>query len=331
MDIDFVITWVDGGDPAWREEKAKYSPNRGADVRDARYRDWEQLQYWFRSVEKFAPWVRKIHFITWGHLPAWLDTSNPKLHIVKHSDYIPPEYLPTFNADTIELFMHRIEGLAEHFVYFNDDMFCIRPIQPELFFRDGKPVDMLAFQPIVANVASPPMPYMYLNNSMLLARHFTKRENVRKQPGAYFKIGYPPLYFFYNILELAFPLYTGFYTPHSPSPYLKETFQEVWEAEGEYLSTCLLGKFRDREHATQYAFREWQKLRGNFVPYNVHKFFKYFDVDLNNDKLTACIRGQKIPMICINDANKQIDFDRSKQEINAAFEAILPEKSSFEK
>ena len=92
--IDFVVTWVDDRDLEWRKERAKYSGDRGTDNRDERYRDWDLLRYWFRGVEKYAPWVRKIHFVTWGHLPAWLDTSNPKLHIVKHEDYISKEYLP---------------------------------------------------------------------------------------------------------------------------------------------------------------------------------------------------------------------------------------------
>lgn len=331
MEIDFVVTWVDGNDPAWRAERSKYKPGAGNDNREERYRDWDQMRYWFRGVEKFAPWVRKIHFVTWGHLPPWLDTANPKLHIVKHTDYIPAEYLPTFCSDTIELFMHRIDGLAEHFVYFNDDAFCIAPLSPDIFFHDGKPRDMLAFQPVVANPDSPAMSYLYLNNIMLLARHFNKRENVRRQPGAYFKIGYPPLYFCYNLLELAFPLYTGLYTVHCPSPFLKQTFREVWDAEGEYLREAEMGKFRDNLHFTQLGLREWQKLSGNFVPTNVHRYFQYFNVDSNNDKLTKTIRRQKKSVICINDANKRIDFEHAKQEINKAFEVILPEKSSFEK
>ena len=61
--IDFVITWVDGEDPIWQEEKAKYS-DVGSDKRKSRFRDWDQLRFWFRAVEKFAPWVNKIHFVT---------------------------------------------------------------------------------------------------------------------------------------------------------------------------------------------------------------------------------------------------------------------------
>ena len=99
MEMDFVMAWVDGNDPAWQKEKRRVEnvPDTTAetDVREERYRDWDNLQYWFRGVEQFAPWVRKIHFVTWGHLPKWLNTEHPKLHIVKHEDFIPSEFLPT--------------------------------------------------------------------------------------------------------------------------------------------------------------------------------------------------------------------------------------------
>lgn len=133
--IDFVIIWVDGNDPAWRAVKNQYVPRPvGEDDQEVRYRDWDNLQYWFRSVEKYTPWVRKIHFVTWGHLPKWLNVNHPKLHIVNHKDYIPEKYLPTFNSHTIEMNLHRIEGLAEQFVYFNDDMFLLKPVYMEDFF-----------------------------------------------------------------------------------------------------------------------------------------------------------------------------------------------------
>ena len=89
-DIDFVVTWVDGNDPNWQNEKSLYlKKENDAAWSDwvaggMRYRDWGLLRYWFRGVETCAPWVRKIHFVTWGHIPAWLDVSNPKLNIVRH-------------------------------------------------------------------------------------------------------------------------------------------------------------------------------------------------------------------------------------------------------
>ena len=119
MGIDFVILWVDGNDPKWQSEKATYDSNINDDSNSAsRYRDWGLLPYWFRGVEKFTPWVNKIHFVTWGHVPEFLNLNNPKLNIVNHKDFIPEEYLPTFSSHAIELNIHRIPGLSEKFIYF---------------------------------------------------------------------------------------------------------------------------------------------------------------------------------------------------------------------
>ena len=140
MDIDIVITWVDGSDPAWLAEKAKYLPPAERDSNSPnRNRDWGLLPYWFRSIEKFAPWARTVHFVTWGHVPEFLDLEAPRLHVVRHEEFIPAEYLPTFSSHAIEMHLHRIPGLAEHFIYFNDDMFLLRPMQETDFFRDGLP------------------------------------------------------------------------------------------------------------------------------------------------------------------------------------------------
>ena len=138
--IDFVITWVDGSDPKWLTDRAKYVLEDER-IDESRYRDWGFLRYWFRAVEANAPWVRKIHFVTYGHIPEWLDVSNSKLHIVKHEDFIDKKYLPTFNSCAIEMNLHKIPGLAEQFVYFNDDMFLNKPVKPEFFFKDGLPKD----------------------------------------------------------------------------------------------------------------------------------------------------------------------------------------------
>lgn len=139
--IDFVLPWVDGSDSAWIKQRNEYLGIKNDQTQDSRFRDWENLQYWFRGVEKFAPWVNHIYFVTWGHIPSWLNTDHPKLTVVKHEDYIPKQYLPTFSSHPIELNMHRIRGLSEQFVYFNDDTFIINKMEPEDFFRNGLPRD----------------------------------------------------------------------------------------------------------------------------------------------------------------------------------------------
>ena len=333
--IDFVITWVDGSDETWQQEKRETLLHQGlsekVDDRKERYRDWDNLQYWFRGVEKYAPWVRKIHFVTWGHLPKWLNTEHPRIHIVNHKDFIPEEYRPTFNSHTIEWNFHRIPDLAEQFVYFNDDIFLTNRVCQEDFFKNGKPVDMLALQPDVANTDNPVMPYIYLNNAMVLAKYFDKRRNMKEQPGAYFHIGYPPMYFFYNMLELAFPRFTGFYTVHGPSPLLKDTYRKLWSMEPELLHRVCSHPFRHKEDISQYVLREYQKLSGEFVPANVRKMCGYYDVEAYNKKLVKAICRQEKKIVCINDSNHDIDFETAKNEINTALEQIFPERSSFEK
>ena len=333
--IDFVIPWVDGNDPEWRREKNVYSGNNKSsssekDIRDERYRDWDNLQYWFRGVEKFTPWVRKIHFVTWGHLPKWLNTKHPKLHIVNHRDYIPSQFLPTFNSHTIEWNFHHIEGLSQNFVYFNDDIFILQKVEPKDFFQHGKPVDMLALQPDVANADDQVMPYIYLNNAMVLAKYFDKRSNMKKQPGAYFHIGYPLQYFCYNMLETAFPRFTGFYTVHGPSPLKKKTYEKLWKLEPELLNEVCSHKFRQKSDINQYVLREYQKLSGNFIPRNVQKLNGYYEISNNNEKLLQAITQQKKKIICLNDANCNIDFEIIGMEIKNAFDQVFPEKSSFE-
>ena len=117
--IDFVVTWLDSSDPNWQKSLAEYSPNTKGDKGKARFRDMRLFHYWFRAVEMYAPWVHKVFLITNGKYPDWINKDNPKLVLVKHEDYMPKECLPTFNSCAIELHMHKIKGLSEHFVYFN--------------------------------------------------------------------------------------------------------------------------------------------------------------------------------------------------------------------
>ena len=76
--IDVVIPWVDGSDPAWIEQKDKWfkiqNPDRMSNSNN-RYQNWENLKYWFRAIEEFIPWVNNIFFITWGHVPDFLNLS----------------------------------------------------------------------------------------------------------------------------------------------------------------------------------------------------------------------------------------------------------------
>ena len=190
MDIDFVITWVDMDDPKWQAEFAKYSGNRENTkngVSEARFRDYGFLKYWFRGVGKFAPWVRKIHFVTSSQIPQWLDADNPKIHVVNHKDYIPEQFLPTFNSVVIERYLHKIPDLAEHFVYFNDDFYIINAIGTERFFKNGLPCDIATF------LYNPSWSQWYRrikNNLKIINRHFDKKEVMSRFHDKWFDKSY---------------------------------------------------------------------------------------------------------------------------------------------
>jgi len=136
--IDVVYTWVDGDDPQWNAARAA---REGADSQreaagQARFRSRDELRYSLRSLHLFAPWVRHIHLVTAGQRPTWL-ADHPRITLVDHHDILPAGALPTFNSQAIETALHKIPGLAEHFVYLNDDVFLGRPTRPELFFAPG--------------------------------------------------------------------------------------------------------------------------------------------------------------------------------------------------
>ena len=328
--IDFVLPWVDGADPAWLALREQYPPGPGEDARPERYRDWGLLRYWFRGVEAFAPWVRQVHLVTWGHVPPWLNTDHPRLRVVRHEDFMPPGTLPVFNINALEVNLHRIPGLAEQFVYFNDDVLLLGPAAPEDFFREGRPVDMLALQPVVANPENPVMSHLLLNNSLVISRHFHKKQNMAAHRGKYFHLGYPLKYFGYNLLETVFPRYTGFYTVHGPSPLLRATYEELWAREPDLLAETSRHRFRGERDVTQYLFREWQKQQGDFVPANLHRGFAYLPIE-DTDRVCRVVTARRKKVVCINDTSRPLEEESVRARLTRAFEGILPQPSSFER
>jgi UDP-glucose 4-epimerase len=136
-DVDIVFSWVDGSSTEFQRQRAArmagYVVGQGDEGPD-RYRHVDELRYALRSVHMYAPWVRRIFIATDSPAPAWL-LEHPRVTIVRSAEFFAdPSVLPTHNSHAVEAQLHRIEGLAEHFLYSNDDMFFGRPVAPELFF-----------------------------------------------------------------------------------------------------------------------------------------------------------------------------------------------------
>lgn len=328
--IDFVILWVDDKDIEWQRTKEKYEPkDKNANTKN-KYRDWDNLKYWFRGVEKFAPWVNKIYFLTYGHLPKWLNTENPKLKIIKHEEFIDKEYLPTFNSNAIELNIHKIKELSEKFVLFNDDVFIIDTVKREDFFEDNLPKDIFAENAIIPD--GDIFTHTMFNNIEVINKYYDKRKVEKKNRGKYYNLKYGKN----NIRTLLlkpYKKYVGFYNPHICTAFKKDYFEKVWKLEKEKCDNTSKSKFRNKDNITQYLIRYFQLLDGNFKP-RKSNFGKLLEITNNNvDHIVINILNQKEKVICINDNDIEgkIDFEMVKEKINSAFEKILPQKSEFER
>ena len=340
MDIDFIITWVDGNDPEWQAEKARYSGSSLSDSGASRYREWDNLRYWFRSVEKFAPWVHKVFFVTCGHYPAWLNLDNPKLQLVKHSDYIPAEWLPTFSSRAIDMNFQRIDALSEHFVYFNDDMFLIAPTKPEDFFINGLPCETAIENASYLGKADADTGKRRSMNKVYLApsldmipinANFNKKQAIRKN----FWKWYSPKYGFgwmRTLLLTPWKYFTGFMSFHLPYSYLKSTYSEVWEREPELLTPACAHKFREITDLNHWVFNYWQIAKGTFSPRSprIGRQFGLHSNEALNQEVYAAIREQRYKLVCVNDEVGAENFESVKAHLNQTLETILPEKSSFE-
>lgn len=331
--IDFVILWVDGNDKNWQKAKNKYDTSiKSSGVNGAvRYRDWDNLKYWFRGVEKYAPWVNNIYFITYGHLPKWLNTKNPKLKIIKHEDYIPKKYLPTFSSNPIELNIHRIKSLSEHFVLFNDDMFLINNVSEKDFFENGLPKDNYNEVNMDLSAEDPVFAQIVKNNYNIVNKHYNKLKTLMLAPSKFINIKYGLKRNLQTIkTTICHKDFVGINNNHIAQAYLKSYFKGIWDVEPILLDNTSSNRFRSKDDINIWLIRYFQLLDKMFVPRDF-KLGKFFAVSRNNQEIVDTIKKQKYKMICINDSDKNINFDRCKDEINSAFDYILPDKSTFEK
>lgn len=337
MKIDFVVTWLDSNDPAWKEEyiKYKYTGIKGDDS-EVRFRDWNLFPYWFRSVERYAPWVNKVFLITNGKFPDWINDKYEKLVLVKHSDYIPKEFLPTFNSCTIELHMNKIPGLSEHFVYFNDDFFLTAPAKPEDFFRDGLPCDDNHETALNVPIYSPENKFAIYMSMLadigVINRHFNRWRTVRQSMRRWFgpHLGIKGILLSYNLRRQR--RFVGFKWRHYEQPFLKSVFDEAWEKEPDMLNKSCT-RFREEVILNPYFFRYWQFASNKFYPVNIGPN-RYVELrESNVDKIESVIFEKKMKSICFNDVPycSHEEFNRIKSRVENIFEKAFPEKSQFEK
>lgn len=291
--MDIVITYVDGNDPVWKKDYEKYT---NVPVMQKRFRDWGTLRYLLRGIEVNMPFIRNVYLVVShpSQVPQWVDAEN--LKIVLHKDIIPAEYLPTFNCNPIEMHLHRIEGLDEQYLYFNDDLFTLLPCKPEDFFRDGRGV--LGF------------------SSHFLVSGMYKRICKNSDSHARKALGMP------SSLRFIRP-------QHTCTPMLRSECEKLYDILREDILKSLT-RTRTEANLNQYLFLDYQYYKDLIIPEKISN--KHFSVALTSpETLKSYILNPTRKLLCVNDVHlSEKRYDALREAMISALETRFPNKSRFE-
>jgi hypothetical protein len=312
--IDVVYTWVDGEENAWLRAKAEAAELADPDKfterahDDSRFADHDELRFSLRALEQYAPWVNHVWIVTARQRPAWLDPDNDWVSVVDHSVIWPDERgLPTFNSHAIEACLHRIPGLAEHFVYLNDDMLIGRPIGPETFFHSngiGRFFQSRALVPL-----GPPQSGEIASS--------TAAKNARRLIRERYGVTFTRKFF-----------HTGAPLTVSGLAELEATFPDVVDA-------TRRAQFRTVEDVAMAGsfYLNWAYVVGRSVPGAIR--YTYIDpaVPEARGRLRTVLKRRPFDALCINDGTTEQTVQERRETdrlIRDFFSEYLPVKGRFE-
>ena len=142
--MDIVIPFVDCSDKVWMKNFLTYghSENNKSQLKKinyCHYYNYDTLKYVFRGIDSFIPYTNNIFLIVSNieQVPNYVDQS--KVKIVLHKDFIPEKFLPVYQANTIEMFIHNINELDEEYLFIQDDIIPVSHISYDQLFKDGLP------------------------------------------------------------------------------------------------------------------------------------------------------------------------------------------------
>lgn len=317
--IDLVYMWVDGSDPKWMAKKEKALRAADKPIHKSalvgRFDDNDELLFSLRSVEKFMPWVNHIYIVTDNQTPKWLNTKNPKVSIIDHTEIIPKKYLPFFNAVAIEVFLSRIPNLTEKFIFANDDLILFAPVSQDFFF-DNKGLPILMMKESRKRKHHSLLGIIVDNGRKMIFNTFGKQYNLT--------------------------------LTHSFDPYLKSQFDETIKKFWTILEKTTLTPFREKTNIQ----RTYMTLYNNALSKNtivlpwrfgkkrlvlnanepwiktfirkIAEFILPVKYDFYDVKNIKKLRKIKPKMFCVNDGEV---FAKNIKEIKKLF----PKKSKFEK
>ncbi|MBR5099702.1 MAG: hypothetical protein IKX34_00185 [Bacteroidales bacterium] len=292
--MDAVIAYVDGADPCWQQD---YRTAAGQPVLAKRYRDWGTLPFLLRGIEQHLPFVDRVFLVVSreSQVPVWADRAH--LQVVLHADIIPAAYLPTFNSTTIELFLHRIPGLSERFLYFNDDMFPVMDASESDFFPDGRPATGFSHH--------------------LLARGLYKRQTKNADRMARRALGLRPGPFFLR-------------PQHTCSPMLRSVCEEAFARVSAQLPATLT-MLRDARNVNQYLYLDYALLSGRGLARKLSN--RHISMAATTpERLAKAIVSPDRKLVCINDVEMSPEhYAALRTAMLTAFSEHFPTKSVYER
>lgn len=334
--IDLVYLWVDGSDSKWFEKKLYWQKQLGLEeienaTSDCRFHNNDELKYSLRSIEKFAPWINKIFIVTDNQIPDWLDTSNPKVEVVFHKDFIEEEYLPCFNSIALEFHLHKIPGLSEYFLLANDDMFIGRPAKKHDFYtKSGKIIER-------TNELE------YTKEQLADAQNFIET----------IPVDFNKCVFWSNALMYKrFGVIPNFIDIHNVTAYKKSLIKECCEIFKDEIHKTCLQKFREGKSVERLIYsyyaaykkeliikksnrnRKQKQLieRSKLNPLRWFQKLEYITLHLGkvySPYSPECILEHKPLLFCVNDTITT--QNRHRELLQKMLNKYFPQKSSFEK
>ena len=296
--IDYVVPMVFPDDPQWLRDLRRAVGYDDSD--NVRYRSWGTEELLIRCVKKFMPWVRDIIILLSGEsqVQGWMEemlatesqATLPQVRIVFHRDFIPADYLPTFNSRAMEMFLHRIPGLSDCFLYGNDDMFPLSPLSEDDFFIDGKPCIHMTKKVFPDNP----------NNFQIACMggmNFVAKEFGKKFVDVWYKNG------------------------HSIAPILKSSCEHLWQR-GQQEILQSISKFREPKNFNQYIYAWYQFFSGQYIDRPPHgRLMTIRDKSLN--EILTAIADPDCGVVCINDHESVDDYQVYATHVREAIERKL--------
>lgn len=290
--IDYVVPMVFPEDAAWQKDwERTFGKHLDVIESSARWRSWGTEELLIRAVMKNMPWLRTIYILLAreSQVQEWMremvathsQQTGPEVRLVYHREFIPAQFLPTFNVNTLEMFLHRIPGLSEYFLYGNDDIFPLSRLAEDDFFRtttvcddwDGDGVERILpcqHHNVKDYPSAPNIFHRFCMGGLnMVAADFGQKFSKKWLRGG-----------------------------HSIAPILKSTCEEVWRRHGDRINHSFTNA-RSEINFNQYIYSYWQHLSGRYVDHVPQR--QYVNVKEDVNRLKSIITGKNPGIVCIND------------------------------